>query len=314
MDGVSTRSRRPSRRANDWVWLGCASESLLAAAAHSRSNRVRVKEPSSTFAFRCRKVASRSTGRIRELNSRKAVSQWNNQPEPQLARALAGITPRMMAGRRKIGFSRSFPSLNDRLEPTMPDDNTSSESTDPPSSRSEPPSSPPAPAYRTAWPWVLCVIGLDYLSTLAYQPSVAFGAAGRPRPARHRARRRGHALPRAARSTATSPAARRTAAVRPRCWSASSPAGSASCSSSCCSPSARWTSCSRAPSRPRPRPSTSRATRCPAGSRRSTPPPREGEACASNSRPGCAELTDGTVEPADGRHARSCCRSARSPG
>ena len=29
---------------------------------------------------------------------------------------------------------------------------------------------------------MLCVIGLDYLSTLAYQPSVAFGAAGRLAP------------------------------------------------------------------------------------------------------------------------------------
>src|SRR5262245_17262592 len=64
----------------------------------------------------------------------------------------------------------------------MPDESsTSNESTDPPSSTCEPPSSPPAP-YRTAWPWVLCVIGLDYLSTLAYQPSVAFGAAGRLAP------------------------------------------------------------------------------------------------------------------------------------
>ncbi|MDY3552166.1 amino acid transporter [Gemmata sp. JC717] len=44
--------------------------------------------------------------------------------------------------------------------------------------------SPPAtpPPFRAAWPWVLCVIGLDYLSTLAYQPSVAFGAAGRLAP------------------------------------------------------------------------------------------------------------------------------------
>lgn len=63
----------------------------------------------------------------------------------------------------------------------MPAHETSSgESTDPPSS-SDPPSSP-QPTYRTAWPWVLCVIGLDYLSTLAYQPSVAFGAAGRLAP------------------------------------------------------------------------------------------------------------------------------------
>src|SRR5580698_9789655 len=51
---------------------------------------------------------------------------------------------------------------------------SSSNSSAPPSSRS--------PQYRAAWPWVLCVIGLDYLSTLAYQPSVAFGAAGRLAP------------------------------------------------------------------------------------------------------------------------------------
>jgi hypothetical protein len=38
------------------------------------------------------------------------------------------------------------------------------------------------PPYRTAWPWVLCVIGLDYMSTLAYQPSVAYGTAGRLAP------------------------------------------------------------------------------------------------------------------------------------
>src|SRR5262245_52136235 len=64
----------------------------------------------------------------------------------------------------------------------MPDESsTSNESTDPPSSTCEPPSSPPTP-FRVAWPWVLCVIGLDYLSTLAYQPSIAFGAAGRLAP------------------------------------------------------------------------------------------------------------------------------------
>jgi hypothetical protein len=53
----------------------------------------------------------------------------------------------------------------------------------------EPPSSP-SPAhptrttltYQAAWPWVLCVIGLDYLSTLAYQPSIAFSVAGRLAP------------------------------------------------------------------------------------------------------------------------------------
>ncbi len=71
----------------------------------------------------------------------------------------------------------------------------SGESAEPPASSSEPPSSPPttsapttmtAPVtpspFQTAWPWVLCVIGLDYLSTLAYQPSIAFSAAGRLAP------------------------------------------------------------------------------------------------------------------------------------
>src|SRR6188768_3820726 len=72
----------------------------------------------------------------------------------------------------------------------MPVESHSAESTDPPSSSSEPPSSgsnseppsSPATPFRAAWPWVLCVIGLDYLSTLAYQPSIAFGAAGRLAP------------------------------------------------------------------------------------------------------------------------------------
>lgn len=61
-------------------------------------------------------------------------------------------------------------------------DETPGESIDPPSSPS--PAGPPSPtsAYQAAWPWVLCVIGLDYLSTLAYQPSIAFSAAGRLAP------------------------------------------------------------------------------------------------------------------------------------
>lgn len=60
-------------------------------------------------------------------------------------------------------------------------ESTSQESTEPPSTGSEPPSTPPR-VYQTAWPWVLAVIGLDYLSTLAYQPSVAFAAAGKLAP------------------------------------------------------------------------------------------------------------------------------------
>ncbi len=79
----------------------------------------------------------------------------------------------------------------------------SGEATDPPSTGTEPPppmgephagspttpTAPPAKPqaasevpFRAAWPWVLCVIGLDYLSTLAYQPSLAFAAAGRLAP------------------------------------------------------------------------------------------------------------------------------------
>jgi hypothetical protein len=50
------------------------------------------------------------------------------------------------------------------------------------SPRSDEPPAIPDRHYRAAWPWVLCVIGLDYLSTLAYQPSVSFGAAGRLAP------------------------------------------------------------------------------------------------------------------------------------
>jgi len=63
------------------------------------------------------------------------------------------------------------------------------EATEPPSSPEPPPRpsgprprGPETPPFRTAWPWVLCVVGLDYLSTLAYQPSIAFGAAGRLAP------------------------------------------------------------------------------------------------------------------------------------
>lgn len=61
----------------------------------------------------------------------------------------------------------------------MPEGTRAGQSTEPPSEQAQASVKPP---YRTAWPWVLCVIGLDYLSTLAYQPSVAFGAAGRLAP------------------------------------------------------------------------------------------------------------------------------------
>lgn len=56
--------------------------------------------------------------------------------------------------------------------------------TETPAAEPEPPSSPAAVGplqrsrFRTAWPWVLCVVALDYLSSLAYQPSVAVAAGG----------------------------------------------------------------------------------------------------------------------------------------
>src|SRR5438552_2882324 len=32
--------------------------------------------------------------------------------------------------------------------------------------------------FQSAWPWILCLIGVDYFSSLAYQPSIAFESAG----------------------------------------------------------------------------------------------------------------------------------------
>src|SRR4051794_40107785 len=40
-------------------------------------------------------------------------------------------------------------------------------------------SSKPAPATEHFWLGVLCLLGLDYFSTLAYQPSITFEVAGR---------------------------------------------------------------------------------------------------------------------------------------
>src|SRR5580658_9182232 len=49
----------------------------------------------------------------------------------------------------------------------------SDNSTEPPSKRS---------TYQSAWPWIMCVVGLDYMSTLGYVPSIAFDTSGRLAP------------------------------------------------------------------------------------------------------------------------------------
>src|SRR5580704_7301863 len=57
----------------------------------------------------------------------------------------------------------------------MPADSTASHnnSSEPPSKRS---------TYQSAWPWIMCVVGLDYVSTLGYVPSIAFDVSGRLAP------------------------------------------------------------------------------------------------------------------------------------
>ena len=105
----------------------------------------------------------------------------------------------------------------------------------------------PAGPRTYAWWLVLCVVGLDYFSTLAYLPSIAVEAVGLPKGS--------PPWPRSASSpspcwppypsTSTSSAVRRTARARSASWSASSAAGSARRSSSSYSASSPPTMSSR---------------------------------------------------------------------
>src|SRR5262249_551002 len=40
------------------------------------------------------------------------------------------------------------------------------------------PTLPPRPVPEYFWLWVMCLLGVDYFSTLAYQPSITFEVAG----------------------------------------------------------------------------------------------------------------------------------------
>src|SRR5277367_1427664 len=46
-----------------------------------------------------------------------------------------------------------------------------------PPTAASPSPSPSQPEYW--WLWVMCLLGVDYFSTLAYQPSITFNVAGR---------------------------------------------------------------------------------------------------------------------------------------
>ena len=45
-------------------------------------------------------------------------------------------------------------------------------------SQTDDPSAPGGHSHKSLWLWVMCLTGVDYFSSLAYQPSIAFVSAG----------------------------------------------------------------------------------------------------------------------------------------